>query len=67
MSTVLAYHKQRSGEHWFNSTSYGPNEIDSIEDPQGGDTKQQPTSIPSPFARFDLVRSAFGSLLPKKS
>ena len=67
MSTVLAYHKQRSGEHWFNSTSYGPNEIDSIEDPQGGDTKQQPTSIPSPFARFDLVRSAFGSLLPKKN
>ncbi len=67
MSTVLAYHKQRTGEHWFNSTSYGPNEIDSIEDPQGGDTKHQPTSIPSPFARFDLVRSAFGSLLPKKN
>ncbi len=66
MSTVLAYHKQRSGEHWFSSVAYGPNEIEAIEDPQGGDTKQPPTSIPSPFARFDLVRSAFGSLLPKK-
>lgn len=62
MSKVLAFHNSQTGNHWFTSKEYGSNEIDAIRDPQGGDTQQSPTSIPSPFARFDLVRSAFANL-----
>ncbi|MEY4539068.1 MAG: hypothetical protein RLZZ306_825 [Bacteroidota bacterium] len=55
--------KEGNGEHWFNRKSeYGKKEIDSIIDPEGGNTKEPPTSIPSPFARFDLVRTAFAKL-----
>jgi hypothetical protein len=62
MSKVLTYHKSQNGGHWFKSVAYGKNEIEAIKDPQGGDTDQAPTSIPSPFARFDLVRTAFSNL-----
>ena len=62
MSKVLTYHKSQNGGHWFKSVVYGKNEIEAIKDPQGGDTESAPTSIPSPFARFDLVRTAFANL-----
>jgi hypothetical protein len=55
MSKVLTYHESK-WEPLFKSVVYGKNEIDN--DPQGGDTESAPTSIPSPFARFDLVRTA---------
>jgi hypothetical protein len=38
---------------------YTPSEIDGIENPDGDYSKNDPTSIPSPFARIDLFRSAF--------
>lgn len=42
------------GEHWFQSEIIQP---DTIHDAEGG-RGNEPTSIPSPFARMDLVRSA---------
>jgi hypothetical protein len=62
MSKALSYHNTVNGEHWFKSVAYGKAEIETIADPQGGNAKEAPTSIPSPFARFDLVKTAFGSL-----
>jgi len=44
---------------WFSSTPINAALIDSIET-DGGDGRKLPTSIPSPFARIDLVRTAFG-------
>ncbi|WP_343330843.1 hypothetical protein [Polaribacter staleyi] len=43
---------------WFASTPINAALIDSI-DTDGGNGKKLPTSIPSPFARIDLVRTAF--------
>jgi hypothetical protein len=55
--------KEGNGENWFaRGNEYAKKEIDSIKDPEGGKTKEPPTSIPSPFARFDLVRTAFAKL-----
>ena len=38
---------------------YGPTVIEDINNPDGDYSVKDPTSIPSPFARIDLVRSAF--------
>lgn len=38
---------------------YGPTVIEDIKNPDGDYSITDPTSIPSPFARVDLVRSAF--------
>ena len=43
---------------WFSSTPINSALISSINT-DGGDGKKLPTSIPSPFARIDLVRTAF--------
>ena len=43
---------------WFSSGEINAGLIDSINT-DGGDGKKLPTSIPSPFARIDLVRTAF--------
>jgi hypothetical protein len=43
---------------WFSSTPINSTLISSINT-DGGDGKKLPTSIPSPFARIDLVRTAF--------
>lgn len=52
-----------NGTHWDSrGSAYDRDTIDKIEDPEGGNTKEPPTSIPSPFARFDLVRTAFARL-----
>lgn len=47
-----------SGQGWFKSSPYSSNAINAIVDPDGG-KGSDPTSIPSPFARIDLVRTAF--------
>ncbi|MGL5888423.1 MAG: hypothetical protein ACRC3B_00980, partial [Bacteroidia bacterium] len=43
-------------------SAYGDSEITSIPDPEGGKGKLLPTAIPTPFARFDLVQTAFHTL-----
>lgn len=45
--------------HWQESSPYGSSVIQSIEDPEGATAKKEITSIPSPFARIDLVKTAF--------
>ena len=47
-----------NGQGWFKSVPYSSNAINAIVDPGGG-KGTDPTSIPSPFARIDLVRTAF--------
>lgn len=46
---------------WFASDQINATLIDNIVT-DGGDGKKLPTSIPSPFARIDLVRTAFAAL-----
>jgi len=44
---------------WANSAKYGKFFIDSIADPNGATSNAEVTSIPSPFARIDLTKTAF--------
>lgn len=46
---------------WANSYSFPYNATarDSIEDPEGASASNEITSIPSPFARIDLIKAAF--------
>ena len=44
---------------WQNSNKYGTNVISQIQDPNGATAKIEITSIPTPFARIDLVKTAF--------
>ena len=62
MPTTFSLHNPTPGLHWYVSRPLGTDQIAAIRDPQGGQTVKQPTSIPSPFARMDLVRSAFLNL-----
>ncbi|HEY1055968.1 MAG TPA: hypothetical protein VGE24_12555, partial [Emticicia sp.] len=60
---VFSYHKSKvDGEHWFSSIPYKATEIEKILDTEGGDNERQPTSIPSPFARIDLVGTSLLNL-----
>ena len=64
MTKTLTIHNQNlSGDHWFRRGAYGKAEINSISDPDGGATKKMPTSIPSPFSQFDLVKTAFRNIV----
>lgn len=58
---VFRIHKGALNHDWFSSTKINSNLIDSILT-DSGDGKKLPTSIPSPFARIDLVRTAFGKV-----
>lgn len=51
----------KQGTDWFASDQINATLIDNIVT-DGGDGKKLPTSIPSPFARIDLVRTAFAAL-----
>lgn len=62
MSKILGFTKN-GGNDWFNSSSYGNKEIQGIPDPEGGHALNAPTSIPSPFARMDLVRKSFENIV----
>jgi hypothetical protein len=44
---------------WQVSQVYGTQAIGEISDPDGATAKKEITSIPSPFARIDLVKTAF--------
>ena len=44
---------------WQESQVYGTQAISEITDPDGATAKKEITSIPSPFARIDLVKTAF--------
>jgi len=61
MTKILGF-TNNYGEDWFVSSQYGTKEILEIPDPEGGHALNAPTSIPSPFARMDLVRKSFQNI-----
>lgn len=62
MSKVFRLHNVQGDPNivdWQKSREYGPLAISQIEDPDGASIDKEITSIPSPFARIDLVKTAF--------
>jgi hypothetical protein len=63
MSKIFGYtNKGNNSKGWFKSDSYSDKEIEAIKDPEGGVEVSLPTAIPSPFARIDLVKTAFRNI-----
>ena len=69
MSSVFRLYKSGSDTivDWGQSNPYGSQAIDQIQDPNGADAKKEITSIPSPFARMDLIKTAFGEVVKSNS
>ena len=69
MSKVFRLYKEGSSvyEDWNSSLNfpYNTTSRDTIEDPDGVKAQNEITSIPSPFARIDLVKSAFKEVSKK--
>lgn len=64
MAKVFRLYKGNNNiQDWGNSVSYGSNAIDQIEDPNAASVKKEITSIPSPFARIDLVKNAYSEVV----
>lgn len=63
MSKVFRLYKEGNTTYqgWNESPAfpYNSNARETIEDPDGANAKNEITSIPSPFARIDLVKTAF--------
>lgn len=63
MAHVFRFHEgNESLDGWEFSNQYDAKSIAAIKDPAGGSAALPITSIPSPFAGFELVRSAFGEV-----
>lgn len=63
MSKILSYNNKTTGEGWIPlNGQYNADEIEMIDDPNGGLSQQPRTAIPSPFAQMDLVKNAFRRL-----
>jgi len=64
MAKVFRFHNGTDHiEDWQNSSVYGKTAIDGIKDPAGATATKEITSIPSPFARIDLVKTAFQNVV----
>jgi hypothetical protein len=61
MSYIFRLHDEGNNTltDWGGSTKIGSSVIEKIQDPNGESAKREITSIPSPFARIDLVKTAF--------
>jgi hypothetical protein len=61
MSYIFRQHNEGDNTlaDWENTSKYGSDVISQIQDPNGESAKREITSIPSPFARIDLVKTAF--------
>ena len=63
MSKIFRLHKEGASTYrgWNENPAfpYNSNARESISDPDGASAKNEITSIPSPFARIDLVKTAF--------
>ena len=53
------YNGNNNLQDWGVSAQYGNHAIGQIEDPNAADVKKEITSVPSPFARIDLVKNAY--------
>ena len=71
MSKVFRLYREgtTSFNGWNESPAfpYNSNARDTIEDPDGASAKNEITSIPSPFARIDLVKTAFKEVCRRAS
>lgn len=65
MAHIFRLHKEGSNTllDWDISAKYGSTVIEQIEDPNGESSSHEITSIPSPFARIDLVKTAFAKVV----
>ena len=65
MAKVLRLHKESNDNitDWELSKRYGKDVINQITDPTGADAKKEITSIPSPFARYDLAKNSFKNVV----
>ncbi|MEM9298006.1 MAG: hypothetical protein AAGA64_06400 [Bacteroidota bacterium] len=63
MPKVFRFHDAKDGEDWFSADQFGATQVEEITDPSGDTAGKQVTSIPSPFARFDLVKTAFHNIV----
>ena len=66
MSKVFRLHTtggRNDQTDWFDCQVYDDEIIKNIKDPDGADARKQITSIPSPFARIDLVKTAFAEVV----
>lgn len=64
-SYVLGKYADKDGSSDFfqvSETGYDDLQIENIKDPEGGEKTEMPTAVPSPFARFDLVQTAFKNI-----
>lgn len=59
MAYVFRFHDGKNIKGWEESSPLNEKAIKAIKDPNGADSSREITSIPSPFARIDLVRTAF--------
>jgi len=59
MAKVFRFHEGNNLYDWQESNPLNGMAISAIKDPNGADASREITSIPSPFARIDLVRTAF--------
>ena len=71
MSKVFRLYKGGTDTYqgWNDSPSFPYNSAsrDTIDDPDGASAKNEITSIPSPFARIDLVKTAFKEVCKRAS
>ena len=68
MAYVFRPHKGNNNlDGWDDSAIYDQSAIDSIQDPNGGSSNIPITSIPSPFASMELVKSAYAYCADKKN
>jgi len=64
MAKVFRFHQGNDNiEDWQTSSVYSSKAIEAIQDPAGATATKEITSIPSPFARIDLVKTAFENLV----
>lgn len=59
MAYVFRFHNGKNIKGWEVSNPLNEVAVKAIEDPNGADSSREITSIPSPFARIDLVKTAF--------
>lgn len=67
MAKVFRLFDDINVQHWENTNRIGPAQIKTIGDVSGGVMSKDPTSIPSPFARMDLAKSAFKNVVDLKN
>ena len=66
MAKVFRLFQDKDLQHWEDrGEAYGREVIEKISNPDGDFSIKEPTSIPSPFARIDLVRTAFKYVVDK--